>query len=87
MKPQQLSDRLNGLDEQKGKYMTVSELKSVVFTAMQSFNRTMPLEEQLRILAQTPAGQPLPSAVQAQVEMHLKQLGGHYAALKQRSPE
>lgn len=84
---QQLSDRLDRLDEQKGKYMTISELKSVVFTAMQSFNRATPVEEQLRILAQTPAGQLLPSAELAQVEMHLKQLGGHYAVLKQSSPE
>jgi type VI secretion system protein VasL len=28
---QQLSHRLSSLDEQKGKYITVSELKSVVF--------------------------------------------------------
>jgi type VI secretion system protein VasL len=42
-----LSHRLNGLDEQKGKYMTVSELKSVVFSAMQSFNQSIPAEEQL----------------------------------------
>jgi type VI secretion system protein VasL len=80
-KLQQLSDRLNGLDEQRGKYMTVSELKSVVFTTLQSFNRAIPAEEQLRILAQTPAGQPLPVATQAEVEMHLKQLIARYALL------
>ncbi|QUY50020.1 type VI secretion system ImpA family N-terminal domain-containing protein [Serratia plymuthica] len=84
---QQLSDRLERLDEQKGKYMTVSELKSVVFTAMQSFNRATPVEEQLRILAHTPAGPLLSAAELVQVEIHLKQLGDHYAALKQRSPE
>lgn len=86
-KLQQLSDRLSGLDEQKGKYMTVSELKSVVFSTMQSFNQTIPAEEQLRALSGNPAGEPLPVAAKAQLEMHLKQLGGHYAALKQRSPE
>lgn len=86
-KLQQLSDRLSGLDEQKGKYMTVSELKSVVFSTMQSFNQSIPAEEQLRALSENPAGEPLPAAVLAQLEMHLKQLGGHYAALKQRSPE
>lgn len=42
---QKLSNNLNGLDEQKGKYMTVSELKSVVFSAMQSFNQSIPAEE------------------------------------------
>ena len=31
MKLQQLSHRLGSLDEQKGKYITVSELKSVIF--------------------------------------------------------
>lgn len=34
---QQLTTRLNALDEQKGKYMTVSELKSAVFAMSQSF--------------------------------------------------
>lgn len=51
---QKLSDRLNGLDEQKGKYMTVSELKSVVFSVRQSFNQSIPAEEQLRILSENP---------------------------------
>lgn len=55
-KLQQLGDRLNGLDEQKGKYMTVSELKSVVFATQQLFNQSIPAEEQLRALAQNSAG-------------------------------
>ncbi|MGL5424607.1 MAG: VasL domain-containing protein [Serratia fonticola] len=80
---QQLSDRLNGLDEQKGKYMTVSELKSVVFSAMQSFNQSVPVEEQLRALSQNPAGEPLPVAARAQLEMHLKQLIARYTEIKQ----
>jgi len=63
--------------------MTVSELKSVVFTTLQSFNRAIPAEEQLRILANTPAGQPLPIASQADMEMHLKQLIARYALLTQ----
>jgi type VI secretion system protein VasL len=78
---QQLSSRLNGLDEQKGKYMTVSELKSVVFSAIQSFNQAIPVEEQLRVLSQEPPERPLPAAAQAQVEMHLKQLIARYALL------
>ncbi|MGO2441579.1 MAG: VasL domain-containing protein [Serratia proteamaculans] len=80
---QQLSDRLNGLDEQKGKYMTVSELKSVVFSTMQSFNQSIPAEEQLRALSKKPAGEPLPAAARAQLEMHLKQLTARYAEIKQ----
>lgn len=82
---QKLSDRLNGLDEQKGKYMTVSELKSVVFSAMQSFNKSIPAEEQLRALSQTPAGEPLSAAGRAQLEMHLKQLTARYAEIKQNA--
>lgn len=75
---QQLADRLNGLDEPRGKYMTVSELKSAVFAITQAFNQTTPVEEQLRQLAQTSAGQPLPSAQQSQTEQHLKQLLARY---------
>lgn len=82
---QKLSDRLNALDEQKGKYMTVSELKTVVFSAMQSFNASIPAEEQLRILSQHPEKQPLPAAASAQLEMHLKQVIARYAAIKQKS--
>lgn len=87
MRLQKLSDRLNVLDEQKGKYMTVSELKSVVFSTMQSFNQSIPAEEQLRILSENPAGVPLPAAARAQLEMHLKQLTARYAAIKQTASE
>ncbi len=55
---QRLAGQLNALDEQKGKYLTVSELKTAVFAIMQSLNRAVPLEEQLRELAALPAGQP-----------------------------
>jgi len=81
MSLQKLSDRLNGLDEQKGKYMTVSELKSVIFSTMQSFNQSIPVEEQLRALSQHPAGEPLPAAARSQLEMHLKQLTARYAEI------
>ncbi len=84
---QKLSERLNGLDEQKGKYMTVSELKSVVFSAMQSFNQSIPAEERLRALSQIPAGKPLPVADRTQLEMHLKQLAARYAEIKQNASE
>lgn len=82
-----LSDRLNRLDEQKGKYMTVSELKSVVFYAMQSFNKSLPAEEQLRALSENPTGAPLPVAARTQLEMHLKQLAARYAEIKQNASE
>ncbi|STW50146.1 membrane protein [Klebsiella pneumoniae] len=57
---QRLADQLNALDEQKGKYLTVSELKTAVFAITQSFNRAVPLEEQLRQLAALPVDQPWP---------------------------
>lgn len=82
---QKLSERLNGLDEHKGKYMTVSELKSVVFSTMQSFNQSIPAEEQLRILEQSSAGQPLSPAAGAEAEMHLKQLIARYADIRQNA--
>lgn len=84
---QKLSDRLDGLDEEKGKYMTVSELKSVVFSIRQFFNQSIPAEEQLRVLSENPAGVPLPAAARSQLEMHLKQLAARYAEIKQNAPE
>ena len=45
---QLLAERLNRPDEQRGKYMTVSELKTEVSGIMQAFNRHIPAEEQLR---------------------------------------
>ncbi|WP_217479103.1 VasL domain-containing protein [Enterobacter chuandaensis] len=83
MKLQQLSNRLSSLDEQKGKYITVSELKSVVFSTIQSFNHAIPAEEQLRRLSQYPAGYALPEAERTQLELHLKQLATRYAQIKQ----
>ncbi|MCC2002412.1 VasL domain-containing protein [Enterobacter bugandensis] len=80
---QQLSARLSSLDEQKGKYITVSELKSVVFSAIQSFNHAIPAEEQIRRLSQYPAGSALPEAEKTQLELHLKQLATRYAQIKQ----
>lgn len=84
---EQLANRLNALDEQKGKYMTVSELKSAVFAIMQSLNRTVPVEEQLRQLSVTPVEQGINAVRQRQVEQHLQQLIASYAALKQSPAE
>ena len=83
----QLSDRLNGLDEQKGKYMTVSELKSVVFSTMQSFHKSVPAEEQMRVLLQNPERETLPAAARTQLEMHLKQLTARYAVIQESASE
>lgn len=84
---QQLTQRLDALDEQKGKYMTVSELKSAVFAITQSFNRTVPAEEQLRQLSAMTEGQISRAAQQKQTEQHLQQLIVSYALLKSKTPE
>ena len=83
---QRLADQLNALDEQKGKYLTVSELKTAVFAITQSFNRAVPLEEQLRQLAALPVDQPWPAARGSLVELHLQQLIVEYALLKRKQP-
>lgn len=82
---QQLADQLNGLDEQHGKYMTVSELKSQVFGITQAFNRAVPVEEQLRLLALTPRGQSLPVAQQSQTAMTLNALLNRYGLIVRSS--
>jgi len=84
---QHLTGQLNSLDERRGKYITVSELKSQVFSITQSFNRAVPAEERLRQLALIPADQPLPPAQSLQTEQHMKQLLARYALLRQRAPD
>lgn len=84
---QHLTGQLNSLDERRGKYITVSELKSQVFSITQSFNRAVPAEERLRQLALIPADQPLPPAQSLQTEQHIKQLLARYALLRQRAPD
>ena len=51
---QALANKLNALDGQKGKYITVSELKSQVFGMLTSFRQTVPTAEQFRLLNQLP---------------------------------
>ncbi|WP_213716279.1 VasL domain-containing protein [Cedecea lapagei] len=77
-----LTRRLNALDERKGKYLTGSELKSMVFTITQHFSRSVPLEERLYLLSQAPAGEPLPGGQLAQTDMHFRQLLNRYALIK-----
>ncbi|HAG7417981.1 TPA: hypothetical protein HGR07_24675, partial [Escherichia coli] len=74
---QQLAERLNRLDEQRGKYMTVSELKTEVFGIMQAFNRHIPAEEQLRRYGEA-RQQNDSEQQQKQAEMALNQLINRY---------
>lgn len=80
-KLQALTTQLNALDGQKGKYMTVSELKSQVFAATQAFNKTVPIEEQLRQMSIRETPQMIPAAQKMQAELHLKQLITRYSAV------
>ncbi|MEH3827970.1 VasL domain-containing protein [Enterobacter roggenkampii] len=69
---QALSDKLNALDGQKGKYITVSELKSQVFGMLTSFRQTVPVEEQLRQLRLLPEDSPQRQQQIQQAEQHLR---------------
>ncbi len=69
---QALSDKLNALDGQKGKYLTVSELKSQVFGMLTSFRQTVPVEEQLRQLKLLPEDSPQRQQQIQQAEQHLR---------------
>ncbi len=80
---QRLADQLNALDEQK-EVPDGERTETAVFAITQSFNRAVPLEEQLRQLAALPVdqpGQPRGSLV----ELHLQQLIVEYALLKRNS--
>lgn len=82
---QDMTRRLNELDERKGKYLTGSELKSMVFTITQNFERSVPAEEQLYRLSQTGTAGPLPAALVSQTDMYLNQLLNRYALIKQQA--
>ncbi|WP_410751580.1 VasL domain-containing protein [Citrobacter sp. U14242] len=82
---QALTQRLNALDERKGKYLTGSELKSMVFAITQNFGRSIPVEEQLNQLNQMHPGAPLSAALIQQTDMHLHQLMNRYMLIKQHA--
>ncbi|WP_283252025.1 VasL domain-containing protein [Enterobacter asburiae] len=75
---QMLQDRLNQLDEKKGKYLTVSELKTAVFSISKSFNENMPVEELIRQLQNPPQNQPLSRDLLNRAELQLRQLNNSY---------
>lgn len=69
---QALADKLNALDGQRGKYITVSELKSQVFGMLTSFRQTVPVEEQLRQLKLLPEDSPQRQQQVRQAEQRLR---------------
>lgn len=82
---QDLTRRLNALDERKGKYLTGSELKSMVFAITQNFGRTVPVEEQLYQLSQIESGIPLPATLLLKTDLHFNQLLNRYALIQQQA--
>lgn len=81
LKLQEMTIQLNALDGQKGKYITVSELKSQVFAATQAFNKTVPAEELLRQMSIQENPGMISSAQKLQTEQHIKQLIMRYSTL------
>ncbi|EBM9948363.1 hypothetical protein T029_20780 [Salmonella enterica subsp. enterica serovar Give] len=81
---QALADKLNALDGQRGKYITVSELKSQVFGMLTSFRQTVPVEEQLRQLKLRPEDSQQRQQQVRQVEQHLRAQISTLAQEKQR---
>ncbi|MCE1608875.1 VasL domain-containing protein [Enterobacter ludwigii] len=77
MQLQSLTEKLNSTDMQRGRYMTVSELKSSVFAITQTLSQNVPLEEQLRQLS----SQPLVLQEHTVTE-HLNQLIFRYALIR-----
>lgn len=82
---QALTQRLDALDERKGKYLTGSELKSMVFAITQNFRRSPPVEDYLYQLSQLPPGQALPAARKVETENYLNQVLNRYALIMQPS--
>lgn len=79
-----MAEQLNGLDKVKGKYLTVSELKTGIFSAIQAFNQRIPVEEQLRRYAEGSGNQ---LSDESQTELLLEQLTLRYQLLKQEKAQ
>ncbi|EGC7113073.1 ImpA domain-containing protein [Salmonella enterica] len=75
---QMLQNRLNQLDEKKGKYLTVSELKTAVFSISKSLNESVPVEELIRQLQNSPHDEPLSRDLLNRADLQLRQLNNSY---------
>ncbi|WP_149330292.1 VasL domain-containing protein [Citrobacter braakii] len=79
---QSLTSKLNSTDLQRGKYLTVSELKSSVFAITQTLSQNVPLEEQLRQLSQQKNNVGGQTVTEQQAAQHLNQLIFQYAFIR-----
>ncbi|EOC0092761.1 VasL domain-containing protein [Cronobacter dublinensis] len=77
----QLAARLNALDERRGRYLTGSELKTMVFAIRQAFDATPPAEELLRRMAAQRQQGAVPEALRVEAESRLNQLLWRYVLL------
>jgi len=82
-----LQNRLNQLDEKKGKYMTVSELKTAVFSISQAFKNAVPVEELIRQIQAFPQDQPLSRDLLNRADLQLKQLNNSYMIVKSKNSD
>jgi ImpA domain protein. len=82
-----LQNRLNQLDEKKGRYMTVSELKTAVFSISQAFNNAVPVEELIRQIQTFPQDQPLSRGLLNRADLQLKQLNNSYMIVKSKNSD
>lgn len=82
-----MANKLNGLDEQRGKYITVSELKSSVFAIQQPLAKSPPLEELLRQLAEQQNAGKVAPALMMQIDNRFKQLQSRYMLLTESKTE
>ncbi|WP_387467854.1 VasL domain-containing protein [Photorhabdus sp. RM323S] len=80
---QQLAAQLDALDEKRGRYLTGSQLKSMVFGIQQPLMRTPPLEELLRQLAEQQKRGAVSPALCQQINTRINQLLNRYALLTQ----
>ncbi|EOW6643636.1 VasL domain-containing protein [Cronobacter muytjensii] len=83
----QLAARLNALDERRGKYLTGSELKTMVFNIRQAFDAMPPAEELLRRMAVQRQQGAVPEALRVETESRLSQLLYRYVLLTPDTPD
>lgn len=69
-----LSAQLEALDRHKGKYLTGSELKTIVWRITRTFASAVPVEEQFRRLVPDAGGTDAPKADAEEVARHLDSL-------------
>lgn len=75
---QSLTAKLNNTDTKRGKYLTVSELKSEVFAITQTMSQNPPLEELLRRLTQQQTEMPDWHQTELQATQYLRLLINRY---------